>query len=57
MKKKKKKKLTRKELKSFINGKPSNCTCLIRECTDMYCKGECGCKACHDGYQDFLDYE
>jgi hypothetical protein len=31
------------------------CTCK-REC-DSDCKGQCGCKACHTAYQDFLSME
>ena len=28
------------------------CTCP--QTCDSACKGECGCKVCHDAYQDFL---
>lgn len=31
------------------------CTCP--DSCDYACKGECGCKACHDAYQDFLSDE
>lgn len=29
------------------------CTCKS-ECPEYGCKGECGCKACHANYMDFL---
>jgi hypothetical protein len=33
------------------------CTCEFRKCKKTFCKGECGCVACHDSYQDFLSEE
>lgn len=30
------------------------CVCKKKRCTRTACKGECGCKACHNAYQDFL---
>jgi len=33
------------------------CTCRERGCKTYACKGKCGCKLCHNLYQDFLSYE
>jgi hypothetical protein len=37
------------------NGERIPCTCTS-EC-EKPCKGKCGCRACHDAYQDFLSWE
>ena len=33
----------------------NECTC--KEDCPSDCKGQCGCKKCHDAYQDFLSGE
>lgn len=30
------------------------CSCKQTACKRSPCKGQCGCKACHNDYQDFL---
>jgi len=33
----------------------NGCQCLSNGCIDQGdCKGKCGCKVCHDAYQDYL---
>lgn len=33
------------------------CDCKTRGCERFACKGQCGCRSCHDAYQDFLSLE
>lgn len=39
----------------IFNVKDNECTCL--EQCERPCKGTCGCKKCHDDYNDFLSVE
>lgn len=41
------------EPNGFRDGKP----CICRPTCEMGCKGECGCEACFDSYQDYLSME
>jgi hypothetical protein len=44
-------------VRHILYGDEETTPCTCKESCPMACKGECGCRKCHDGYQDFLSAE
>jgi len=37
----------------YIANEPDGPPCTCKESCSYFCKGECGCEACNQAYQDF----